>query len=511
MKNIIITFLVLLIPFLSFSQKFDQLGNWGVGYKRLKADTSFQSLNVATFGGGPEDFFNAYPINAYGTIKTSALRVDSFMQAPGSGDGGNSILLTKGAYYEPASGRTDFLTNSARGVRDRSTLSIFNGGAGYASFDSRPVLYAAETTGVSVDHMVCFQAAPIWEYPVGSSINDIFGFWSEVSPKVGTVNNVYDFYASHFSNLGTPATTGNHYAFYAEDFSTGNTAANNYGFYSAGANDENYLAGTLVVDSATKVNSKLIARKIGVGTDNPTADAGVQAFTGDTGIVEIRGGYPSLKLRWWFPSALADTTEYSVFADNNVYHKVTNNTSTSFQFAHNSTQLMRILSTGGGARARIGISGITTARSWLEMPGGDGTNVPLIIGAGTLVGDAAAHSGSIQNDGNYLYYTNNGLNRGKVQVNKVQTSSAATLTLGNVYNIFVFSGTTTTWTLPAVTGTKDIVYYIKNRGSGAITLNTTAAANEIYTTAATNTLTINAGEAVEIASDGTFWNLLNQH
>lgn len=464
---------------------------------------SFISKYIATFGGAAEDTFNAYPVNVYGKIKTSSLLVDSFGAAPGSGDGGHSILLTKGKYYSPSSGRDSFLTNSARGVRDRTTVSIFNPSSGYASFDSRPVIYADDTTGVGLDHIVSFQGAPIWDYPLGCTINDIFGHWSEITAKNGTATNIYDFYASHLGATGTPATVTNHIGFYAEDFSGGATATNNHGFYSAGATDKNYFAGTLIVDSATKVNSKLIAKRIGVGTDNPTADASVQAFTGDTGIVTIEGGYPNLKFRWQYPPT-NDSSEYSVFIDNQVYHKITEAGSTGFNFLHGSSNMLRLLS-DGSSRSKMGIGGITTPRAWLEIPASDGVYAPLILNAGTLLSDAAAHTGTIQNDGNYLYYTNNGLNRGKVQVNKVQTSSAATLTLGNVYSHFVFTGTTTTWTLPAVTGTKDISYYIKNRGSGTITLVTTGATNTMYYASAINSFTVNPGEDCHVLSDGSYW------
>lgn len=84
------------------------------------------------------------------------------------------------------------------------------------------------------------------------------------------------------------------------------------------------------------------------------------------------------------------------------------------------------------------------------------------------------------------------------------TSSAGTLTLGNAH-AYVFSGTTTTWTLPAVSGTTGTIYYIKNRGSGAITINAAAAANEIYTTSAVNTTSVAAGSAIILLSDGSFW------
>lgn len=84
------------------------------------------------------------------------------------------------------------------------------------------------------------------------------------------------------------------------------------------------------------------------------------------------------------------------------------------------------------------------------------------------------------------------------------TSSAASLTLG-ASTAYVFTGTTTTWTLPAVSGNTSQFYFIKNRGSGAITLNTNAGGTDLYTTVALASLTINAGEAYILINDGTYW------
>lgn len=90
---------------------------------------------------------------------------------------------------------------------------------------------------------------------------------------------------------------------------------------------------------------------------------------------------------------------------------------------------------------------------------------------------------------------------------RVTVSSAGTLTLDHATaTSYVFSGTTTTWTLPAVSGNTEQVFYIKNRGSGAITLNDgNGGADEIYNTAAGSSLTINAGEAYILLNDGTYW------
>jgi hypothetical protein len=88
---------------------------------------------------------------------------------------------------------------------------------------------------------------------------------------------------------------------------------------------------------------------------------------------------------------------------------------------------------------------------------------------------------------------------------KVTTSAAGTLLIGNSQS-YIFTGTTTTWTLPAVASTTGVIYYIKNRGSGAITLNADSGNNEIYDTSAVNTITVNAGAAIILISDGTYFN-----
>jgi hypothetical protein len=84
------------------------------------------------------------------------------------------------------------------------------------------------------------------------------------------------------------------------------------------------------------------------------------------------------------------------------------------------------------------------------------------------------------------------------------TSSAGTLTIGNA-EFYCFNGTTTTWTLPAVTGTAGTIYYLKNIGSGTITVNSSGGGNDIYSTTAVNTLAILTGTSVILISNGTYW------
>lgn len=101
---------------------------------------------------------------------------------------------------------------------------------------------------------------------------------------------------------------------------------------------------------------------------------------------------------------------------------------------------------------------------------------------------------------------NNNFYNGVNWAGGLTSSSAGTLTLIHGTD-YVFTGTTSTWTLPApnaaVLGGQNGIK-IKNRGSGAITLNSHSG-NTLYTTAAANTITIAAGASVELMPDGTYF------
>lgn len=131
-----------------------------------------------------------------------------------------------------------------------------------------------------------------------------------------------------------------------------------------------------------------------------------------------------------------------------------------------------------------------------------------IVTPGTLENSipTTPEQGEIVRDNDDFYQTNGTGVRGTFSKIRTNITSAGTLTLSRGYSHYIFSGTTTTWTLPAVAGSTNVQYTIKNRGSGAITLNAAAAANEIYDTSAVNTITIAAGASAIIVSDGTFYN-----
>jgi len=89
----------------------------------------------------------------------------------------------------------------------------------------------------------------------------------------------------------------------------------------------------------------------------------------------------------------------------------------------------------------------------------------------------------------------------------VNVSSAATLTLARDASVYVFSGSTTTWTLPALANNTGLTYRIKNRGTGAITLQR-AGTDQLYDTAAQTSISIAAGGQATIINDGTYWLVL---
>lgn len=162
---------------------------------------------------------------------------------------------------------------------------------------------------------------------------------------------------------------------------------------------------------------------------------------------------------------------------------------------------MRIASTGA-----VGV-GTTSPTAKLHLGGGTATanTSPLKFDAGINL--TTPEAGVVEYDGFNFYQTNGIAIRGVFEKTRTNVSSAGTLGLTAVYSDYIFSGTTTTWTLPALAGNTNVKFYIKNRGSGAITLNSNAGGNDIYNTSAINTFTINPGEAIILVNDGTFWNI----
>lgn len=92
-----------------------------------------------------------------------------------------------------------------------------------------------------------------------------------------------------------------------------------------------------------------------------------------------------------------------------------------------------------------------------------------------------------------------------INTNVQTVSSAANLSM-ITGGFFIFTGSTTTWTLPNTSlYSGNRTFFIKNRGSGAITLNTNGGGNVIYTSTTVNTISLAAGESALLFFDGTYF------
>lgn len=86
-------------------------------------------------------------------------------------------------------------------------------------------------------------------------------------------------------------------------------------------------------------------------------------------------------------------------------------------------------------------------------------------------------------------------------------TNAATLTLPttNLTNYYSFTGTTSTWTLPTVAAGTNITYFVKNSGTGTLTINSNAGGTDIYYTSPLATISISTGNAIILHNDGVAW------
>lgn len=88
-----------------------------------------------------------------------------------------------------------------------------------------------------------------------------------------------------------------------------------------------------------------------------------------------------------------------------------------------------------------------------------------------------------------------------------RTTGTAGLTLTD-RDTYVYTGAGTTWTLPPLSGYAGAEILIRNRGTGAVTLNSSTGGNDIFTTSAVATLSIAAGATARLLHDGTYWTAL---
>lgn len=122
--------------------------------------------------------------------------------------------------------------------------------------------------------------------------------------------------------------------------------------------------------------------------------------------------------------------------------------------------------------------------------------------AGTIPSSPA--SGQMDFDGTDLYFTHSTTARGRVAVWRVTVTNNASETMQPTFSDWVFSGTTATWTLPAISGNTGVKFFIKNRGSGNLTIQSNSG-SQIYDVAAVASIIVLPGESRILLNDGTYF------
>ena len=154
--------------------------------------------------------------------------------------------------------------------------------------------------------------------------------------------------------------------------------------------------------------------------------------------------------------------------------------------------------------------GTTSPTGVLHLKAGTSTSntAPLKYTSGTSL--TTPEAGAHEYDGTKFYCTNSSAVRREIVVaSPIIISTASTLTLDYATD-YVFNGSTATYTLPAISSIltgRAWHITIKNRGTGSITLNSDAGST-IYSSSAVGTYTINAGDAVTLLPDGTYFNII---
>lgn len=156
-------------------------------------------------------------------------------------------------------------------------------------------------------------------------------------------------------------------------------------------------------------------------------------------------------------------------------------------------------------RGNLGVGIVATALLHLKAGVATVGGAPqkFTVGVNTTIPEI----GTIEYDGSNFFATNSTGVRGIKQVNRTIRGATGTLSLSRTYNKYVFTGTTTTWTLPTIIGNTDVKFYIKNKGTGNITLNSNTGGAEIYDTSALTTYTILPGESVLLWNDSVHWDI----
>lgn len=401
-------------------------------------------------------------------------------------------------------------TTNAHPFRVNVTFSPSSNGLAIAALDA-PL---ATSGTANMDHIVAFQGSTI--HGSSGTLSIAYGGYSGFTNNGGVTTNRYGYYVANATGSGTLT---NQYGYYAEDMTKGGTA--NYAFYAAGNGKLGLLTGIAEIGGSaivgfglgTAPGATLEVRKASTDASfrirNNSNFWDFKATAGSTrlDISDVSGGTPYMSFfNGGFVNINSTTSNSRFYVEGSVGFKYTSNTNTSLTL--NTLHCTVDNDATAGAITNTVPTAVGCAGRFYEIRKSDsGANTVTITGTSGQTFNGAT-SIVLYNQGDCVVIKSNGANWIVVsqRIGTLNISSAASLTL--TYGAdYVFTGTTTTWTLPAISSVTTGRFYnirIKNRGTGAITLNTNGGGNTLYTTSAVNTLTINAGEAYTLMPDGTY-------
>lgn len=395
------------------------------------------------------------------------------------------------------------------------------------------------TTGVSLTS-IGYQS--LYSNTTGNA-NTANGYQSLYSNTTGGFNTSTGILSMFSNTTGSNNTANGSSALYLNTTGTANTATGGQALRSNTTGNENTANGysalfqnTIGVYNTASGHSALVANTSG---NYNTADGHSALFSNTTGDYNAGFGYGTLLLNtsgvhnaaFGTGSLAANTIGVENTATGNrglAFNTLGNkNTANGYQAAYNNTEGSFNTISGHSALYvnQFGNNNSVFGYEALKQIVGDNNTMVGIGSAGVTTGDNLTLLGNfsvnplpavtsnhveIRDGAGNLAFKRDINNNTRINVQALQVvnvSAAATLTLNAEYSDYVFSGTSTTWTLPPLTGYTNVKYFIKNRGTGAITLNSNAGGNDIYTTSAVNTFTINAGAAYILMNDGTYWDV----
>lgn len=276
MKKIFLLVLFLIAAKLGYSQTYDKPGNYGLQYKRLKADSSLKvpvltdTVRLSTLAGNgdiiyvqsptgsPDTGFWVIEKGAYTKLGGSSVYTWDDVMAndsvtlhrasstgylatgayyPGGGSPGGSAFI---AEYVSVADTADFLGFGAMNspvstnfhtFSSRRFLSVI-GGNSVAAFEDRGIIYGVDTP-VKMNHYLSFQAYPkIIDFTGRGYIFHVQGHYSDIT-VAGAVSYLASDYTAEKGYFDTTNEHTFHAAYYLPDFTNNtNKARKNYGILS---------------------------------------------------------------------------------------------------------------------------------------------------------------------------------------------------------------------------------------------------------------------------------------